>query len=607
MSNKNSSSKVSFTQIMDEELARKLQAEEDELHAQEQRNIQRVMQDNRNSHYQNEDDVSDEEDDTNDEYFYEDTSSLPAYQQTSSQPTDEPPEDAALIEQAALTDEELARQLAEEEDYLSALRLQQDIDDQKYAYDTEARRRQNSGSKVGVYTIEEMYRGAQRPRYAPPDDADDEFDNTTPNPIKSNNSSKKKKKAGPTKHDIDASSRYNADNLDKFMEGSTGNQNMRLPTSVYNSLKEHSRQTEADRIRFKSKEDHASYEQALDPRTRLILYKMLNTGLLDEVNGVISTGKEANVYHAHGPCLVPDQSKGLDGLSERDFLLRMSLIGGEYAIKIFKTTLNEFRNREEYTGSEYRFKNDRFSNQNPRKVIKLWAQKEMRNLKRLIRAGISCPVPVLLREHVLIMSFIGQDTKPAPKLADISVSSSQFKTVYYQVIKMMRRLYQTANLVHADMSEYNILYFDKTPYIIDVSQAVEIEHENSLEFLRRDCQNISAFFSKRGVEYCMNTRQLFEFITDKEIENEDRYIVALETKIEANPEPTPDEIVQAEVFRHAYIPHNAWEIKDLLQEQHEARSNKNPDIFHSTVTGVRYDSSSQDDTLDDSEKTDDEE
>ena len=50
-------------------------------------------------------------------------------------------------------------------------------------------------------------------------------------------------------------------------------------------------------------------------------------------------------------------------------------------LKVFKTTLNEFKNRDRYIKDDYRFK-DRFSKLNPRKVIRLWAEKEMHNLTR---------------------------------------------------------------------------------------------------------------------------------------------------------------------------------------------------------------------------------
>ncbi|XP_023257773.1 serine/threonine-protein kinase RIO3-like, partial [Seriola lalandi dorsalis] len=104
-------------------------------------------------------------------------------------------------------------------------------------------------------------------------------------------------------------------------------------------------------------------EQAVDPRTRLLMYKMVNAGVLEHINGCISTGKESVVFHADGGSLeeqpVPD----------------------EVVLKVFKTTLNEFKNRDRYIKDDYRFI-DRFSKLNPRKIIRLWAEKEMHNLSR---------------------------------------------------------------------------------------------------------------------------------------------------------------------------------------------------------------------------------
>ena len=76
-------------------------------------------------------------------------------------------------------------------------------------------------------------------------------------------------------------------------------------------------------------------EQALDPKTRVLLYKLVNGGVLDSVNGVISTGKEAVIMHADGG----------PGPQESDEPMN---VPKECAVKIFKTTLNEFKTRDKY-------------------------------------------------------------------------------------------------------------------------------------------------------------------------------------------------------------------------------------------------------------------
>jgi RIO kinase 1 len=251
-------------------------------------------------------------------------------------------------------------------------------------------------------------------------------------------------------------------------------------------------------VKHTGRDDRATNEQVLDPRTRLILYKMLNKGLINEINGCISTGKEANVYHAVTPT---DE---------------------EYAIKVYKTAVLSFKDRDRYVSGEFRFRNG-YCKSNPRKMVKLWAEKEMRNLKRLNAAGIPSPEPVMLRLHVLLMKFIGKDGCAAPRLKDATLSDSRFRDVYMQCVKHMRTLYQKCKLVHADLSEYNMLYYKHKLYIIDVSQSVEWDHPSAQEFLRMDCTNVTDYFNRvcRDNMTPMTPRELYEFIVDDTINDEE--------------------------------------------------------------------------------------
>lgn len=109
----------------------------------------------------------------------------------------------------------------------------------------------------------------------------------------------------------------------------------------------------------------------------------------------------------------------------------------------------------------------------------------MRNLSRMDRAGIPCPKPRLLRSHVLVMDFIGKDGWPAPKLKDVPLSESKARELYRDLIINVRRMFHECKLVHADLSEYNLLYHEGRIVFIDVSQSVEHEHPNALVFLRK--------------------------------------------------------------------------------------------------------------------------
>jgi RIO kinase 1 len=279
----------------------------------------------------------------------------------------------------------------------------------------------------------------------------------------------------------------------------------------------------------KDKADRATTELVLDPRTLLMLYKLLNKGALQEIHGCVSTGKEANVYWARaGPR--PRQSR-LVRIDARRRHARRSLdewrvaadapcadtvdAGYELAVKIYKTSILVFKDRDRYVTGEFRFRSG-YSRKNPRKMVRTWAEKEMRNLGRLYEAGIPCPRPLLLREHVLVMQFLGVDGEAYPRLKDAAATMSEerVREAYAKLVRYMRTLYHRCRLVHADLSEYNVLYHRGSPFIIDVSQSVEHDHPNALVFLRSDCANVTHFFLKRlKLTSVMNAAELFEFVT----------------------------------------------------------------------------------------------
>merc|ERR1712066_1191263 len=76
----------------------------------------------------------------------------------------------------------------------------------------------------------------------------------------------------------------------------------------------------------------------------------------------------------------------------------------------------------------------------------------------------------------------------------------------------MRKMMINCKLVHGDLSEYNMLYHDGKLIIIDVSQSVEKDHPQALDFLKRDCVNVNNFFAKRMDRPPIPVRRLFDYI-----------------------------------------------------------------------------------------------
>ncbi|KAJ1896465.1 Serine/threonine-protein kinase rio1 [Kickxella alabastrina] len=317
----------------------------------------------------------------------------------------------------------------------------------------------------------------------------------------------------------------------------------------------------------KDKADRATTEQVLDPRTRIILFKLLNQGVIYEINGCISTGKEANVYHA------------------------MTESGEHRAIKIYKTSILIFKDRDRYVSGEYRFRHG-YSRHNPRKMVRLWAEKEMRNLKRIYSSGIPSPNPIILRQHVLVMDFLGTPEGWAyPRLKDAIVPANRYPELYYQLVRDMRLMYHVCKLVHADLSEYNILYHAKKLYIIDVSQSVEHDHPYAIDFLRHDCNNVTEYFRKRGNVRTMSLRRLFEFITDFNFGNSTEEIDEALAAIQLEMDGITDEELNSlraddEVFRQSYIPRTLDEVIDYERDVKQINEGKSEELIYSKLVGL---------------------
>ncbi|CCE27846.1 probable extragenic suppressor of the bimD6 mutation [Claviceps purpurea 20.1] len=318
----------------------------------------------------------------------------------------------------------------------------------------------------------------------------------------------------------------------------------------------------------KDKADRATSEQVLDQRTRMILLQMINRGFVSEVHGAISTGKEANVY---GGVLVDDKTG--DAIQK--------------AIKVYKTAILVFKDRERYITGEHRFKGG-FDKGNNRKMVKLWAEKEFRNLRRIYNAGIPCPEPITLKLHVLVMGFLGDKKGWAyPRLRDAVLTGDdveqQWRSLYIQLLGVMRKMYQVCRLVHADLSEYNILYNRGLLYIIDVSQSVEPDHPRSLEFLRMDIKNVGDFFRRKGVD-TLSDRAIFNFITTPEGPSDEPGVTeTLETLYQTRETADDDDEaavaelqVDNEVFRNQYIPQTLEQVYNVekdVQKLHHGQGN----------------------------------
>jgi len=240
----------------------------------------------------------------------------------------------------------------------------------------------------------------------------------------------------------------------------------------------------------------------MDEAAELTILGMVNQDIIGELHGIISAGKEAHVYHA----FAGDATREEDGS-------RIIPEGWECALKVFKA-VNEFKNRAVYLLPHLAEEFER-AKQHPRACIKMWAQRELKNLQLLQRYGVRCPTPVgLFGDAVLLMQFLGVDGVPAPTLHDIDdreLTTKRWARLYEECALMTHKMVNCCGLIHGDLSEFNILFWESKPWFIDVAQGVSVLHKDASEFLLRDCKTLTAFFEKKGI-VTLPAETFFQFV-----------------------------------------------------------------------------------------------
>lgn len=209
-------------------------------------------------------------------------------------------------------------------------------------------------------------------------------------------------------------------------------------------------------------------DDVLDKTTIMTLSKLINSGIISYVNGVVGSGKESKMYWA----VDPD--------------------GKDLALKIYLVTASNFKKRLPYLVDDPRFSHIKKGTRN---LVELWAQKEFRNLNHCIKSGIPVIKPIHVIKNILVLEFVGKNGTPAKTLVETEIDENDYK----DAISIISQLYKKAKLVHADFSEYNVFKTENGLIVFDLGSAVDIRHKNAKEFLERDIKNITRFFVKRGL------------------------------------------------------------------------------------------------------------
>jgi len=214
------------------------------------------------------------------------------------------------------------------------------------------------------------------------------------------------------------------------------------------------------------KEHLKTYQEVFDRRTLMVVYKLMQQGVIRTVEHPVATGKEANIFRAKN-------SKG-----------------GNVALKVYRQSTATFQKLAPYILGDPRFAR---VGRSKRALRLAWARKEYANLKRMEAGGVRVPNPITVMDNIVAMRFIGWHDRPYPTLRELL--PDDMEEFWEQVVASWQAILGTG-LIHGDLSEYNILNHRGDPVIIDVAQAVLAEHPMAHELHQRDCTNMARFFRR---------------------------------------------------------------------------------------------------------------
>ncbi len=122
-------------------------------------------------------------------------------------------------------------------------------------------------------------------------------------------------------------------------------------------------------------------------------------------------------------------------------------------------------------------------------------------LAKLWDAGVHVPYPVGPTDDGVLMQYLGDRAGAAPPLARARLSRDAAGQAAEMLREDLRRMVG-AGVVHADLSAYNILWWEERPWIIDLPQAVDVlANVHALDFLLRDLRNVGGWFARQGVAF----------------------------------------------------------------------------------------------------------
>jgi RIO kinase 2 len=210
----------------------------------------------------------------------------------------------------------------------------------------------------------------------------------------------------------------------------------------------------------------------------LAINAFVKAGLIDAFGQTLGVGKEADVYDALTPA------------------------GTRIAVKFQRLGRISFRQTRRKRGYAVEHAGWLFQS-------RLAAEREFYALKLVYTHGVAVPEPLSQNRHAIAMGMI--DGAELAKWRDLPEPEKVLK----EILRNVKKAYVKAHVIHADLSEYNIILKpDMHMLIIDWPQYATAGHANAQELLMRDIENVLTFFSRK-YGLTVKNRDVYAYVTGK--------------------------------------------------------------------------------------------
>jgi RIO kinase 1 len=225
------------------------------------------------------------------------------------------------------------------------------------------------------------------------------------------------------------------------------------------------------------------------------LQEFYDQAFITDVVALVKGGKEANVYRCQA-----HPSTG------EEFV-----VAKVYRPRMFRSLRNDAiyrqgRHHLESDGVEVRARDQRIIRAMKKKTdfgVRVahtsWLMHEYTTLQRLFEVKASTPQPFATGSNAILMGYVGGRQISAPTLNTVNLDYVEAQELFQEVMHNVE-LMLSMNMVHGDLSAYNILYWEGKITIIDFPQVVGSHNNSSARFIfKRDVTRICEYFAKQGV------------------------------------------------------------------------------------------------------------